>query len=67
MQLKYRGVDYTESNVTVDASPPTLGGVYRGVPWSKPKRDRPLVATGIAKLRYRGVEYSQIVYRRRIR
>lgn len=62
MQLKYRGVSYQKSNSIPEASTKEISGVYRGVPWRKQPQNKQIVPRAIVQLKYRGTEYSHVVY-----
>lgn len=62
MQLQYRGVSYFKSNSVPEASTQEISGVYRGVPWRKQPQNQRIVPRAIVQLKYRGAEYSHIIY-----
>ena len=62
MQLNYRGVSYQNSNSSLEATTEEIGGVYRGVFWRNQPLNKQIVPSGIAQLKYRGADYSHVVY-----
>jgi hypothetical protein len=61
MQLYYRGVRYQGSNSNLETTQGEIAGFYRGVPWRREYLKNPLVPQAIARLKYRGADYSRVV------
>jgi hypothetical protein len=61
MQLYYRGLPYQGSNSNLETTQGEIAGFYRGVPWRSQYLKNPLVPQAIARLKYRGADYSRVV------